>query len=486
MPALVLAIAVLAVVLRAGLARATHFTQEDFLITLRYAENIAQGHGFVYNSGERVLGTTTPLYTLLLAGAAWLGLPAPLFGKTINVLADGVLCLVVYRCLSLLGQDIAGFCAAFLVAVNPIQMRVAISGQESSLVALCGALIWLFLIQRRYGAAFAASAILFLLRWDGLLLVAVLTVAVIGRERRLPVRELLAFALICTPWLLFALWYFGSPIPVTLAAKTIVYGWYFRSERLPELPRLMFRLGGTPLYALMSGAVLIGVWRVWRERWTVLVPPITWFALYWIAFLVSRVWLFEWYLVPPLFVYEMLAALGFAAAAERIGLHWRQPLRSALAVTLAGVLCFLNFRDTLSYTQGLQGLEDHIRKPLGLWLQTHSRPTDRIMLEPIGYIGYYSHLPVVDMTGWVTPSVLPCYDRKNACPWLLIAYACQPKWCILRPNEVAPLQRASLAAGQPWNKHYTRVKLFSYAAHSDSSPTVFEVYRRNGNALSMP
>ena len=29
--------------------------------------NIADGLGFVYNAGERVLGTTTPFFTLLLA-----------------------------------------------------------------------------------------------------------------------------------------------------------------------------------------------------------------------------------------------------------------------------------------------------------------------------------------------------------------------------------------------------------------------------------
>jgi hypothetical protein len=42
-------------------------TVDDAYITFRYARNIASGVGFVYNAGERVLGTTTPAYTLLLA-----------------------------------------------------------------------------------------------------------------------------------------------------------------------------------------------------------------------------------------------------------------------------------------------------------------------------------------------------------------------------------------------------------------------------------
>ena len=38
---------------------------EDQLIVLRYARNLAEGNGFVYNAGERVMGFTTPLFTVL-------------------------------------------------------------------------------------------------------------------------------------------------------------------------------------------------------------------------------------------------------------------------------------------------------------------------------------------------------------------------------------------------------------------------------------
>jgi len=38
-------------------------TIDDAYITFRYARNLADGLGFVYNPGQQVLGTTTPLYT---------------------------------------------------------------------------------------------------------------------------------------------------------------------------------------------------------------------------------------------------------------------------------------------------------------------------------------------------------------------------------------------------------------------------------------
>src|SRR5713226_7338552 len=48
----------------------TNFTFEDAFITFQFARRLAAGEGFVYNSGEPIYGTTTPLFALLVAG--WL------------------------------------------------------------------------------------------------------------------------------------------------------------------------------------------------------------------------------------------------------------------------------------------------------------------------------------------------------------------------------------------------------------------------------
>ncbi|MBZ0295216.1 MAG: hypothetical protein K8L99_21815, partial [Anaerolineae bacterium] len=43
------------------------FRLDDSFITYRYARNLAQGQGLVYNQGDAVLSTTAPLYAMLLA-----------------------------------------------------------------------------------------------------------------------------------------------------------------------------------------------------------------------------------------------------------------------------------------------------------------------------------------------------------------------------------------------------------------------------------
>ena len=66
---------VFAALLAVGLWRAAVLAWlcDDSFISIRYAENLADGLGLVYNAGERVEGYTNLLWTLLLAAAAWAG-----------------------------------------------------------------------------------------------------------------------------------------------------------------------------------------------------------------------------------------------------------------------------------------------------------------------------------------------------------------------------------------------------------------------------
>jgi hypothetical protein len=51
-------------------ARASVF--DDAYISLRYAQSLLDGHGLIWNAGERVEGYTNFLWTVLLAAIAWL------------------------------------------------------------------------------------------------------------------------------------------------------------------------------------------------------------------------------------------------------------------------------------------------------------------------------------------------------------------------------------------------------------------------------
>ena len=45
-------------------------------------------------------------------------------------------------------------------------------------------------------------------------------------------------------------------------------------------------------------------------------------------------------------------------------------------------------------------IEDGVRRPIGLWLRAHAAsPQDTVFLEPLGYIGYFSGLKMLDHPG---------------------------------------------------------------------------------------
>src|SRR5262249_5360319 len=137
---LALGIAVFAIAVRFWISMTTHAIAEDFLITLRYAENLAQGRGFVYNPGEPVLGTTTPLYTPGLARAARLHFDAALVGKIANILAEGMTCYLIAYLVARppIGYPIAGLCASLLYAMGNLSVKTTVGGMETGLVTCAG------------------------------------------------------------------------------------------------------------------------------------------------------------------------------------------------------------------------------------------------------------------------------------------------------------------------------------------------------------
>jgi Gpi18-like mannosyltransferase len=115
-------------------------TIDDSIITFRYARNILTGNGFVYNPGERVLGTTTPFYKILLTlvGIFAGGKEAPflVIALVINAIADTVTCWPLYKLGKKLGSHLAGFGAAAVWSIAPFSVTFAIGGLETSLYIL--------------------------------------------------------------------------------------------------------------------------------------------------------------------------------------------------------------------------------------------------------------------------------------------------------------------------------------------------------------
>jgi len=351
-------------------------TIDDSFITFRYARNLLAGSGFTYNPGQpAVLGTTTPLYTLLMAGLGALSggvnAPFPELALAVNALADAATCLLLVWLGRRAGGRAAGWAAAAIWAVAPFSVTFAIGGLETSLyVLLLTSTAAAALAGRRVTAALL-GALALLTRPDALILLGPLVIERLiayfsshsgskniqllgategsGPKNRI-FYEVLAFGLPVLAWGLFATLTFGSPLPNSILAKAAAYH-LEPSDALIRLiqhyatPFLEQNLLGTPA-AILIGIVLyptlfvIGARQAWKAA-PRLLPWMLYPWLYLVTFALPNPLIFRWYLTPPLPAYFLFILLGLEGLLQKIPFSWKKTL-------ILGVLFILPLAPTLS------------------------------------------------------------------------------------------------------------------------------------------
>jgi arabinofuranosyltransferase len=115
------------------------FTVDDTFISLRFASNLAQGLGPVFNTGERVEGFSTPLWVALLAVIAWLPQDAFVTAKILSAgfyLASG---WVIVRSIAFESRD-PSLAGLLFLATLPLVIW-GVSGMETALFAFL-LLLW--------------------------------------------------------------------------------------------------------------------------------------------------------------------------------------------------------------------------------------------------------------------------------------------------------------------------------------------------------
>lgn len=476
------------ILVRMALLARTGSTAEDFYITLRISENLAEGRGFGYNPGSAVLGTTTPLYCLFLAALHWLGMPAAHLGKLANIAADGAVCVLLYRLARAIRRPELGPIAAAIYAFSPANITWAISGMETALVTMAGVAAFTALAERRPMACSVWCAVLTLLRLDGLLVVLVAAPLLAARHRREALRCLGVYLLLVAPWLVYATFTFGSPIPSSLAAKLSVYRW--RNPGFPNLAPWLQRMAGGPQQAVLAAGFVLGTWVVCRQRAAApLRPAVLWLAAYYGLLATSKGFLFGWYFIPPTPIYVLTASLGWHAALLRLRASlqsvpdWegaKERAYRASHLTAAGILALAGAAWMPRVVRDLdkaQEMEERLRKPIGLELRTLVQPGETLMLEPIGYIGYYSRARVLDTIGLVSPEVVKFYRDESESPAADILAHFLPEWVLLRAGEVQQIERAS-APNHPLFRRYRVVRRYSDPSAPQNAPAAFTLYRR--------
>ena len=159
------------IVVALGVAWFNRFVQDDAFISFRYAQNLAEGHGLVYNIGERIEGYTNFLWTACMSVAFVLGIDVVAWSYLVSLLAFAVTLSVSSKLAHALWNDErASLIVIVLLATNYSFSCYATGGLETQFgIAWLMLSVWLLHTERLVPAALC-SACAILTRMDAVLL----------------------------------------------------------------------------------------------------------------------------------------------------------------------------------------------------------------------------------------------------------------------------------------------------------------------------
>jgi hypothetical protein len=432
---ILVALVVLAVLIRlVFLIWADGTMVDDAYISLRHAQNLVEGRGFVYNEGERVLAVTGPLYGIWLAFLLLLSAgtdPGYLIGLT-NIAFFVLAALGMWS----LRRDAGTKCSIFILIIFSTFLRFvdnSLVGVETPLflLAIVGSLI--LLKRGRLGWLSLVLGASVLIRPEGVLWAVSVLLVLALRRARVRFRDLVPGAVLLLGWVAFSMSYYGSPIPHCVKAKSgwVVAGLHqsllstftetFQALSLLELPTAL--ISSPPLYlrAILLLAVLVtaslfvcGAASFFRKRSVLMSLPVL-FILYLASYLVGKGRVdFSWYGIPSGFAYMVTVVCGLGVVAKHLPPKaWLGRVLGLIGVLLALALITSSVFVWRATRGRYYALLRSSYERAGEFVDRVAAPSDRLLTAEVGIIGYRARRFVYGMGGIVSPEMIELYREHS-------------------------------------------------------------------------
>ena len=382
---------------------------DDAFIVFRYAENIAQGYGAVFNPGERVEGYTDFLWVALLAGLGLVGGSLPALAPALGRLAALALLPVCYwtgRRLGLERWTALLPCAA--IAASSSNAMWSGAGLETPLYTLLfTAALGRALVDLEEQPSWPWSGVLYglatLTRPEaaGLFALCAAYGFFCGR-RQLAGRIVAGFALVFVPHALFRALYYGQPLPNTFYAKVNPGRASLASGSAYVGDFLLTHGGAWSLTALLGLSGIPGAAR--KRHPSTRLPLLTLAAAAAYVAAVGGDFLPHGrFCIPYLPWLVLLVCVGAARLGERLFAGKRQQAGSLALAALysCSVAVPAFFWDAARNRKGDESIAatTAFYQEYGRWLRSHRPPTTLMAGGAMGIIPYETRFPTIDMLG---------------------------------------------------------------------------------------
>jgi hypothetical protein len=393
------------------------FPLDDSWIHLTYARNLAEYGQWAFRPGAPSAGSTSPLWSTLLAVGFWLRLAPHASTYLLGLLilwALGVVSETTARRLLPIYQPRLPWIGLFMIA-EWHNLWAAMSGMETLLHGLITTLVLAALMtnSRRYLALGLLTGLSVWVRPDGLTLLGPVVLTILLTEPtwaarlRALVQYLIGFGVLFVFYLFFNLLIGGTPMPNTFYAKQAEYAAWQELPFFTHLGRLLLQLMAGPS-ALLAPALVLWAARVLRGRAWGSLAALAWAVGYMLLY-ISRLPVYQHgrYLMPAmpiLFLGGLLAVVEFSASRVFGRYHWL--VASVWNTSLAMVLLLFVALGASSYARDVALIEGQM-VDAARWAEANLPPDATLAVHDIGALGYFDNHTLIDLAGLVSPEVIP-------------------------------------------------------------------------------
>ena len=400
------------------------FPLDDSWIHQTYARNLALRGEWSFIPGQVSGGSTSPLWSALLAVGYWLNISPYIWTYSLGGILLFVLAVCAEAGVRSLVQDHHGILpwAGLLVVFEWHLVWATASGMETLLHALLVFLVLILLMSRsdRWVVLGALAGLSVWVRPDGLTLLGpIIFVACFASPRwtsrlRALSEIILGFGVFFLPYLLFNLLLTGTAMPTTFYAKQAEYAaWQARPilERVGEGCLQLFTGAGI---VLLPGVILSAVRFVRRKEWGG-IAALLWIVGY-LAMYLLRLPAYQHgrYLMPTMPILYVLGLVGyFCFIHENKKTSGRWFLRTSWGATLLLVCSAFWFLGMKSYGDDVSLIESEMVDS-ARWVAANVPEDSLVAAHDIGALGYFGEHNIVDLAGLISPEVIPFLRDETA------------------------------------------------------------------------
>jgi len=393
------------------------FPLDDSWIHQTYARNLALNGEWAFQPDRPSAGSTSPLWTFLLAIGFLIKLAPYIWTYTLGCLALFAISLVAESIVRQISPGYKGKLpwAGIFFTVEWHMVWMAASGMETLLHALLITIVLGALMTgtRRFLALGLLIGLSAWVRPDGITLLGpalVYTIAISGSWKKGLnnfVLVMLGFGALFGPYLLFNLILAGTPMPNTFYAKQAEYVAWQERPFITRLGLTMLQLWTGPVFALLPGVIGWLVMSIRRREWGTLTGMVWFFGYIFIYMERLPPYQHGRYIMPAmpvLFLWGLAGLFEFLASNMLGRFQW---MGANAWRWLVISLCTMFFgMGVWSYAMDVALIESEMVQT-AKWVSENIDRGEIIGAHDIGALGYFDSHELIDLAGLISPEVVP-------------------------------------------------------------------------------